>query len=455
MDIAIVGAGPTGMIDAIAVCKAAIAKQVTLHIYEPGKPYLGRSLDAGSSAMRLNTSVGVSFIDPADEDGLLRYAQRTGYSAIDSGGVVPRDLVAQFLRESFEAASEQLKDLCWVSQTVDDIRKGNDGRPVIVTATSELACDAVFIATGLPFKPTPAGFEHPRIISPYPAQSLTELDRHASVLLLGSRLSAIDALVQLAAQGHAGSIAIYSPSGLFPSVRSRLIKYEHQQFLAQFRHRASRLANDYSKVQCLVALFKEHLQCEGAALSDIIVGQGRGGLGQLHHDVQMCRGHRNAWQSVVMDIIDAMNELLPALDSADRSRFLTQVHPWLGRLTFAMPLCNAQIVDDLFMNGQLKMLSRDEWLTQDMTEYASVINATGLEPPERDPLLARLESAGLIRFNGLGGVVIDASTCRLNDDLALYANGAILQGEVYTANSIYSSSYGAQKITRDIQRASS
>jgi len=117
-----------------------------------------------------------------------------------------------------------------------------------------------------------------------------------------------------------------------------------------------------------------------------------------------------------------------------------------------MPLCNAEIVDGLFTSGQLRILSRDEVLTRDMSAGSVIVNATGLESAERDPLLAHLGKSGLIRFNGLGGLVANSISCRLNEQWPLYGNGAILQGEVYTSSSIYSSSYGAQKITDDIGR---
>jgi hypothetical protein len=37
---------------------------------------------------------------------------------------------------------------------------------------------------------------------------------------------------------------------------------------------------------------------------------------------------------------------------------------------------------------------------------------------------------------------------RVDSELPVYANGSIVQGEVFTANSLYSSAYGAQAIVK-------
>ncbi|MGX1022349.1 putative NAD(P)/FAD-binding protein YdhS [Pseudomonas sp. Y3 TE3536] len=451
MDIAIVGAGPTGIINAISLCNAPYASQIRLHIFDPGKPCCGRSMNTDTQAMRLNTSLAVTFIDPDNTRDLFEFVQaQSPFTKPED--VAPREMVAKYLRARFRQARKRLKSGNIVKQTVEELWTGKDGRLVVVTAQAQRSYDAVIIATGLPFKALSAQVGAQPVISPYPGRSLIGLNRDAPVLVLGSRLSAVDVLVQLAKQKHKGPITLYSRCGYFPSVRRLLLKTEGQPFLATYRHAASRQPEGYSRVDCLVELFVQHLQRGGRALSDMIIANGRDGATQLHHDVQMCRNDQNSWQAIAMDVIDAMNELLPTLDVGERSRFMTHVHPWLGRFTFAMPLCNAEIVDGLFASGQLRILSRDEVLTQDRSAGSVIVNATGLEPAERDPLLAHLGKSGLIRFNGLGGLAADSVSCRLNEQWPLYGNGAILQGEVYTSSSIYSSSYGAQKITGDIGR---
>jgi uncharacterized NAD(P)/FAD-binding protein YdhS len=451
MDIAIVGAGPTGIINAISLCNSSYASQVRLHIFEPGKPCYGRSMNTGTNSMRLNTSLAVTFIDPANEHNFYDYAYAKDRT-IKPEDVVPRELFAEYLRAQFSQAQKKLKSCEIINQTATNISTKNDRFLIIATPQEQRQYDAVIIATGLPFRERLTEDQQQPVISPYPSNSLQGLDRHIPVLVLGSRLSAVDTLVQLSEQKHQGPITLHSRSGYFPSVRREMLRTEGQPFLAMYHQTTSRLPEGYSKVDCLVKLFMQYVQRNGEMLTDMIITDRRNSAAQLHHDVQTCKNNQNTWQPIAIDIIDAMNELLPTLNISSKAKFMADVQPWLGRLTHSMPLRNAEVIDNLFASGQLRALSRDEYLTRNMKTDTVIVNATGLGSAEHDPLLTHLSKSGLINFNGLGGLATNSISCRLNAQYPLYGNGAILQGEVYTASSIYSSSYGAQKITNDIAR---
>jgi len=69
MKIGIVGGGATGIITSIVASNFLRSRQrpVTIDIFESGLPFRGRAFNTGSDNMLLNTSVGVSSIDPFDD----------------------------------------------------------------------------------------------------------------------------------------------------------------------------------------------------------------------------------------------------------------------------------------------------------------------------------------------------------------------------------------------------
>jgi hypothetical protein len=452
MRIGIVGAGPAGIITAIAICNKSPKHTVSVDLYDQTEPFRGRAFNTRSERMLLNTSVGVSFIDPDQPEGFIVFLNDHKQLNITEGDVVPRDCAVDYLKHEFEIAKKNAKRTGFHNDTVTEIGVDKNLKPWIAVQSKRIYYDAVVVTTGLRFKPPPEPVIHPNIVSPYPAHNLTNINREDSVLVLGSRLSAVDALVQLSAGRHKGRIDIYSRGQLFPSVRHHIIKPTNQRFLARYVQAINGLPAGYDQITCMTDLLNDFLLEHGVCLSNFIAASGRTGEAQLRHEVLNCRAHKNVWEHILMDIIDGLNDIWPCLTSADKATFYRDVNPWLGRIVHSMPLCNAETVLNLFETQQLRMLGLEEFLTADLRDYGVIVNATGLQKAEDDPLLTPLSVNKLLRFNGNGGVHFNADTHRIRDDLNIYVNGSIVQGEVFTSNSVYSTSYGAEKIARDIRR---
>ncbi|CNE42232.1 Uncharacterised protein [Yersinia enterocolitica] len=82
--------------------------------------------------------------------------------------------------------------------------------------------------------------------------------------------------------------------------------------------------------------------------------------------------------------------------------------------------------------------------------YDYLVNATGLQSASEDSLIQKMHKNQVIRFNGSGGLSIDADTHRLNNHSALYALGSLTQGEIFASNSIFCTANGAKKIARHL-----
>lgn len=449
MKICVIGAGPAGIITTIAICNKLNNKNLHIDVYDPGEFFCGRSFNTKSRNMLLNTSVGVSFICPKKRDGIIRYLKNHHNIKIKKEDVVPRDLVVDFFKSEFQLARKRVKYVKLINAKVDDIHVDNR-KPYIHHQGEITGYDAVVIATGLHFMPPPEEIPHDNIISVYPAKKLTEIDKEASVLVLGSRLSAVDALVHLAGCRHKGPVNICSRSQLFPSVRHHSVMSEEREFYNQYLLKIRDLPKGYSWIAALLELFETHLSSQGVSLGSIIEIDKENAKRQLEADVKNCHENKNLWEDVVMELIDCLNYAWPRLSRGDKERFNKEVNPWFSRIISSMPLCNAEIILELFNKGQLRMLKPNEVLSEDISKYDVVVNATGLQPAEADLFLSQAESKDILHFNGSGGVHVDIETHRLQHDIPVYANGSIVQGDVFTANSIYSTSYGAEKIASDM-----
>ncbi|MDP4097266.1 FAD/NAD(P)-binding protein [Paenibacillus sp. P96] len=451
--LAIVGAGPSGIVDAISVCKVLKGEHVVIDIYDPGLPFRGRSFNTGSERMLLNTSVGVSFIDPEEPDGFERFLVHDQGLHVSTGDVVPRDLASAFLEKELSVARTYISGVNFISDRVYDLYVNTKGGKPCIHVNEEITdYDAVIISTGLQFKKDVGFLQGEKILPPYPAKNLTDMDRRASVLILGSKLSAVDTLAHLAGCEHEGRIDICSTSQLFPSVRKQVIKPTERSFLNHYLMRSGKLPNDYSLISCMLDMLDQHFLEHGMYLTDFIAPGDRDSVAQLNYEIQLCNQKQNVWEDILMDVIDGLNTVWPRLSLDDKKRFNIEVNSWLGRIAHSMPLRNARTISELFSSGQLSMINVDDLSTINTDNYDVIINTTGLQTADTDSLLSHLAGKQLLQFNGLGGVSINTNNHRLREDLPIYANGSIVQGEVFTANSVYSTSYGAQKIAADINR---
>lgn len=449
MRIGIVGAGPAGILSCVAISSAMQSQRehVVLDIYEAGQAFRGRAFDTNSDSMLLNTSVGVSPVEWSRPNGFLDYLRKEEQRDVDLGDVVPRDAARRYLEHEFELAKSRTPNITIVSAKVEDVCPGPDNRIHIYSGGVIKAYDAVVLASGLQFKKPPFAFADVNPISPYPADRLAQIDSDASVLILGSRLTAIDALMCLAMGGHRGRIDVHSRSGLFPSVRNSVMKPEQRPFLDSYLSLAEEIAPAV-KLKLIIADLERHLEQRGMRLSDFIPLLGTTGRSQLDHEIRLCKEGLNIWEPLLMDVIDILNHLWPQLDAEAKSDFHRDVNGWLGRIAHSMPLRNALVVQRMFDSGQLRSVGIEEM--GDPRDYGQVINATGLSAADNDPLLRRMAMRGLLRFNGAGGVEIDPSRRSTTRHGAIYANGSIIQNEVFTANSLYSTAHGAECIARDL-----
>jgi uncharacterized NAD(P)/FAD-binding protein YdhS len=139
-----------------------------------------------------------------------------------AGTFVPRDLFGAYVRSLLNDEIRQAKQLELVRGEVLAIDRG--GHPLVLTLDRDrtIEADLAILAVGnFPPEPMPIAdtsfydtpFYRP---DPWAPDALSDLDPAAPVLLIGTGLTTVDAVVSLLDQGHTGPIHALSRRGLLP-----------------------------------------------------------------------------------------------------------------------------------------------------------------------------------------------------------------------------------------------
>ncbi|MEU4743291.1 FAD/NAD(P)-binding protein, partial [Actinosynnema sp. NPDC023658] len=224
--IVIVGGGVTGVTAFAAAVRHRCADRID--VVDPLPPGTGTAFATDHPALLCNTSVGIMSLLPDDPHDFLRHLHERGVPA-GPDDVVARGLFHDYVRVRYADHAARFRAEGGVHRHIRAeaarVHRDVDGGYHVVAGDHVLPATDVLVCLGYGEPVVPAVLaehvDHELIFrSPFPADRLlAALPRPADVLVLGTRLSAVDAAVLLCGQGHAVTLA--SPSGRLPAVRSR------------------------------------------------------------------------------------------------------------------------------------------------------------------------------------------------------------------------------------------
>jgi uncharacterized NAD(P)/FAD-binding protein YdhS len=223
---AIVGAGFSGM---------AVAVQLLKRLQGPARVVLinrslsfGRGLAYGTNSPShlLNVPAGRMSIDPDEETGFVDYLRSRGL-AYKASDFVPRSLYGDYLERCLlkaQAGAAEGVRLELVESEVLALETSERGeRPVLRLGNgSVIEATEVVLALGnfTPQPPrtvSPVDWNQPPLVNDVWAHGVLDaLPKDAPVLLVGTGLTAYDALLRLLDQGHVGPITMLSRRALLP-----------------------------------------------------------------------------------------------------------------------------------------------------------------------------------------------------------------------------------------------
>ncbi|HXW78693.1 MAG TPA: FAD/NAD(P)-binding protein [Acidimicrobiales bacterium] len=224
--VGIIGAGASGVLAAIHVFKAGKLPGSVVLI-ERSEVGTGVAYSTTQQSHLLNVPAALMSALSRSPDHFVRWLNRQG--SPDAGGsFVPRALYGRYLRETLRSATsadEADRAIEVVRDEVVDIVVEGGAPKLVLSQASPRPVDAVVLATGLVPPRFPGSLataaDHPRcIVNPWAPGALDVVPAGDTVTLLGTGLSAVDALLTLADRGQRGLVRAISRHGLLPAAHT-------------------------------------------------------------------------------------------------------------------------------------------------------------------------------------------------------------------------------------------
>ncbi|KQM54110.1 pyridine nucleotide-disulfide oxidoreductase [Pseudomonas sp. Leaf15] len=431
-DVLIIGGGLSGTMLAVQLLRQPGKRQIL--VIEPRKE-LGRG-EAYSAVERghtLNGNAARMSVDPDNPDDLTQWL--TDY--IGAGGWPESDQQPVPISELFPPrgifgvyAQQRLAEAKALSaSTVEHIRAEVVDLQVDAAATlltldngQQLRGAYAVLATGMfPAARTPqteSSGLNAAAVDPWDVKAMRQIEPQSTVLIIGSGLTMVDAVVSLEQAGHRGPIEVFSRHGLLPHVRRQPPSWV--DFLAEDHHlRSPRQLLREVRRQCRLALEQ--------------------GID---------------WQAPLDTVRAHIGRLWSQASEREKRQFVRHVRPWWESHHHRSPPLSAQLVARLHEAGRLRiqaasfkgLVASDSGVTiklrrrgeQAVTQVsgAALINSSGIEYDWRrvaKPLPQQLLKRGLIKPGPLAlGIAADVSGAVLDAQgqvsQRLFAMGPPLRG---------------------------
>ncbi|WP_265595038.1 FAD/NAD(P)-binding protein [Haloferula sp. BvORR071] len=417
---AVVGGGFSGTMTAVHLLREC-SPDARVVLFEAA-PEVGRGVAYGTRCLThlLNVPAGSMSAFPDAPGHFHEWCSRKGRS-IAASDFAPRTWYGEYL-------GDVLKDAALYSRAKLEVRTeqvecidGRDGDFQVLSSNGgALQAEAVVLAIGTPpgREHFPAGQEWPAMADPWNADALQEVDPAHEVLIVGTGLTCMDVLAELAARGHRGKIVAISRRGLLPACHVPHGGAGAPAFDAQgFREQ---LAQEPMKISRLCRRVRQAIAEASAAGMD--------------------------WRDVINALRPVTTSIWAALPGRERRRFKRHLKPYWETVRHRIAPAVMAAADSLREAGILEQyrggiarLERlpsgryaAEWTHQQGSgrgEFDRVINATGFTARlagSNSPLLDNLLGKGWIREDEMGLGVDTSSDFRLVEE-----DGGVVSGIYY------------------------
>ncbi|SIT19501.1 FAD-NAD(P)-binding [Thalassolituus maritimus] len=394
--VLVVGAGTTGISAFIELVEHHAAERID--IVDPGLPGLGMAFANTREELLCNTPAESMSLLAHDPDDFLNYLRERGIDA-SPNDCVPRVYVSQYTTQRYSEYCEkaQKKNIknAYIADRVATVEKIGANR-YLATLESGRTLNASHILIchgyGKPMVPEILG-EHigsPSLsITPYPEQKLIDsLKPNSSVLVLGTRLSAIDAALLLAKHGHGVTMA--SPSGEIPAVRTRApdLTGKVDVNLKQI---------DFNGDRCHVELLREinrTLKQMGAPRLSKQICRSTNTIERLRAEIALAKQDSIHWQDILLAFLLQGNDMLARDMSCIPPKSLKKCLRMSTRYLSAIPVSNAEKMLHFLEQKQVNIIGAaptnivrdDQWLVawgqaDDEQRFDAIISAAGYTRP--------------------------------------------------------------------------
>ncbi|AZV27633.1 pyridine nucleotide-disulfide oxidoreductase [Pseudomonas syringae] len=435
-DILIVGGGLSGTMLAVQLLRLPGRRKIL--VIEP-RAELGRgeAYSAVELGHTLNGNAARMSVDPDNADDLTQWLTDHiaggGWPESDQQHVPvselfpPRGLfgvyVQQRLAEAQQVGAQHGSTVEHVRTEVVDVQASSDS--VLLTLSDGQQLQGVFavLATGMfPAARTPqkeSSGLNAAALDPWDVAAMRQLDPQSTVLIIGSGLTMVDAVVSLEQAGHRGPIEVFSRHGLLPHVRRQPPAWV--DFLAE--------DHGIRTPRQLLRELRRH--CRDAIAQGI------------------------DWQAPLDTVRAHIGRLWSQASDVQRRQFVRHVRPWWESHHHRSPPLSAELVERLHREGRLRIHAASykglEPVSGDgvsirirprgeaetcVVQGAALINSSGIEYDWRRvarPLPQQLLARGLVRPGPLAlGIAAAVDGAVLDEEgrisSRLFAMGPPLRG---------------------------
>lgn len=285
--------------------------------------------------------------------------------------------------------------------------------------------------------------------SPYPIKRTCRLiQKQASVAIVGSRLSAIDAVIGLTANGHEGPITLHSRTGALPSVRGTQGRYQ-PTILTPETVRSCISRTGVVRLEDVLRWMTQELALEGKPIRMADWPTKcfqRPAVEFLEAEIAAAH-HPRFWQSVLYSTNAVLDLIWPAMPDEDKKMFLEYSSWWMA-YRVSIPMENALKVKSLIETGKLSIIKGEIEAIQyngrfilevanqsdnSCYDYDSVVVATGTPRDVSkfdNPLVQNMLQQGTGCADPFGGVKVSAESGGLINNLGHVDDRITVLGEL-------------------------
>lgn len=374
--VAVIGAGFSGLICAIHLLLKSSRGGPRIYLIERREAFgVGAAYSTDNPGHLLNTRAANMSVFADRPDHFLGWLQDRGQAFNGNGSSfvsrrIYRDYLQELLRE-IACSADAAGRLYLVPDEVVALKPAGTRYEVHLKVGKVLAVDAAIIATGNPPPhppnvPEPAFFASSRYIDdPWHPSAFDAVEPADTIVILGTGLTMIDAVLSLRLRGHAGQVMALSRRGLLPR--------RHAAAAGPVAHDFSALPPRLSAALRIVRAAAKQARRAGGNWQDIIDG---------------LRPHTAGyWQS---------------LPPEAKRRFLRHLRPWWDVHRHRLAPQVADTIKELTQDGNL-VICRGQLLRMGLGGSPDAAQVAVTWRPAGDRLAYRMTAHHVVNCMGPGG----------------------------------------------------
>jgi uncharacterized NAD(P)/FAD-binding protein YdhS len=483
--VAIVGGGAVGATTAIEAIQQLIgsgrAADTCIRIFEPSGQ-VGRGLAFGAQNPRhlLNMRVDQCSIDRTDPADFLKWLRQSGQQqTLDRGpdSYVDRRTFGDYVQNRFETALDKARvaglEIRVSAGSVVGITNLHNGLRLHSSEGDTLDCDAAVLCLG---NHRPTNYIHLKGRQGYVGHAWPDyiageaVTDAQNVWLLGTSLTAVDALITLDTAGYRGHVNCVSRSGILPSVRPFQYPFTLNALHPAHLHLMDAIFGCLGWDLLRFSAFTELKGCgveTEQLIAELKLRLKVDPMEQLAKDID-----RAYSPDPVYSLLKCLDEHVPEIWrqlSRDGKIEFSKHHALWQSLCYPMPIRNAKFLHELMLQKRLTVHGglddvaagdreflvhyRDRSGAPKISSADIVINATGASVDISaidSPLIKGLLANGMIRPHEFGGVDVEFGTGQAINrsgvrGAPLYVVGTLTKGTHFFTNAIWENALCARR----------